>query len=281
MFRTYDKIRRYGDDDVQGIEHGEVSVFPKIDGTCSIVYLDQGTVKCASRNCELTAENHNQHFYDFVQKQSTGLVSLINEFGNAGFGDVVLYGEWLVPHTLRTYEVTAWNRWYIFDVYSLTQDRYLTYDEYDAVIDRYNARDQCAFDCIPRLTTIINPTTEQLRIFMESNHYLMDTPQAVGEGIVIKNYAFVNRYGRRCYAKMVRTEFKDQMREKGDVPDDLIQRILLRFTADDAQHILAKIDGHNPGRFISTCWHDFIEEKLWEVIKKEHDPTIDFDALHV
>ena len=138
MFRTYDKIRRYGDDDVQGIDKGECSIFPKIDGTCSIVYMEDGLLRCASRKCELSESSTNQHFYDFVMKRSAGLISLIRMFETGGFGRVTLYGEWLVPHTIRTYDGTAWFHWYIFDVFSRTLGRYLTYDGYTELIEIYN-----------------------------------------------------------------------------------------------------------------------------------------------
>ena len=32
-FREYTHVERYGNDEVQGIEYGELYIFPKLDGT--------------------------------------------------------------------------------------------------------------------------------------------------------------------------------------------------------------------------------------------------------
>ena len=59
---------------------------------------------------------------------------------------------------------------------------------------------------IDPIDKIVNPTNEQLMKLLESNHYLMQGDE-IGEGIVIKNYGYRNRYGRQTWAKIVRAEF--------------------------------------------------------------------------
>jgi ATP-dependent RNA circularization protein (DNA/RNA ligase family) len=46
------------------------------------------------------------------------------------YRDLRLYGEWLVPHTLKTYNDDAWRKFYVFDVFDRKKERLLSYDEY-------------------------------------------------------------------------------------------------------------------------------------------------------
>ena len=55
---------------------------------------------------------------------------------------------------------------------------------------------------------LTNPTVEGLQEYLKiANHFLIDDREKAGEGIVIKNYDFVNRYGRIVWAKMLTEDF--------------------------------------------------------------------------
>ena len=45
---------------------------------------------------------------------------------------------------------------------------------------------------------------------MEKNVFLIEDGKGAGEGIVIKNYDFRNRYNRNTFAKIVTSEFKEK-----------------------------------------------------------------------
>jgi hypothetical protein len=198
---------------------------------------------------------------------------------------IIIYTAYI---TIRTYDVTAWNRFYIFDVYNLLEHRYESYEDYQAVIEEYNSYDCAHFDYIPLLKKLEHPSESELGELMEQNQYLMPAGSAeVGEGLVLKNYAFVNRYGRLCYAKMVRSEFKAKVSVVKN-PDKLTgyawyQALVGKyFDSDAAQHVYVKLADEGEvltARFIETCWHDFIEERLWDIVKQEHNPVIDFKTL--
>ena len=68
-FKKYQKVKRFGDNEVDGIENGNCVVMPKIDGTNASVWLDNDEVKAGSRNRELTLEKDNQGFYKYIKKQ--------------------------------------------------------------------------------------------------------------------------------------------------------------------------------------------------------------------
>ena len=46
-----------------------------------------------------------------------------------------LYGEWLVPHTLKIYHECAWRNFYVFDV--MSGDEYLHYDDYSKILSTH------------------------------------------------------------------------------------------------------------------------------------------------
>lgn len=110
-FKKYQHLERFGTTEVQNIELGKAYVFPKIDGTNASVWLNEsGDIQAGSRKRHLTLEADNAGFYDWVCRQSNILEYLIENPTHR------LYGEWLVPHSLKTYKDSAWRKFYIFDV---------------------------------------------------------------------------------------------------------------------------------------------------------------------
>src|SRR3990167_2374121 len=103
-FRPYMHVERYGNDEVQGIELGECYVFPKLDGTNASVWNGGGEIKAGSRTRELTLEQDNAGFYAAILENDSIQEFLIYHPTKR------LYGEWLVPHSLKTYREDAWRR---------------------------------------------------------------------------------------------------------------------------------------------------------------------------
>lgn len=188
-FRKYMHIERFGNDNVQGIELGELYVFPKLDGANGSIWFDNG-VQAGSRKRHLTIEADNAGFYQWV-------------LDNNNFADFFnkeqklrLYGEWLVPHSLKTYREDAWKKFYIFDVYDDEICKYMKYDEYKPLLDSFS------LDYIPPLCVINNATYEDLLAQISNNIFLIQEGSGVGEGIVIKNYSYQNKFGRTIWAKI-------------------------------------------------------------------------------
>src|SRR6056297_3562076 len=127
-FRKYQHIERLGTGSVEGILDGQCTIFYKIDGTNSSCWLDEnGNLKAGSRKRELTLKKDNQGFYAHALSNKN-----IFEYLQA-HPTHRLYGEWLVKHTLKTYEEGAWHKFYIFDVVKDLDDgniEYLPYDLY-------------------------------------------------------------------------------------------------------------------------------------------------------
>jgi hypothetical protein len=183
MFRKYQHVERFGNQEVEGIEIGITHVFPKIDGTNGSIWNDNGQIMAGSRNRELTPGKDNQGFLAWVYEQENIIDYL---FANPTHR---LYGEWLVPHSLKTYREDAWRRFYVFDI---TVDcgeeiEYIPYDDYKDDLD------DCKIDYIPIICTMKNGSYEQFIKSLEKNVFLIQDGEGTGEGIVIKNYDFKNK----------------------------------------------------------------------------------------
>lgn len=275
-------IERFGSDEVEGIELGNVYVFPKIDGTNGSLWLDKyGKIQCGSRRRHLTEGLDNQGFKDFVMKNDN-LKQYLEWHPRHR-----LYGEWLKPHTLKTYRDDAWDRFYIFDIV-LEHDNgdyeYLPYDVYQPFLEEFN------LDYIPPLIKIRNGSEEDFRKCLDKNTFLIKDGLGTGEGIVLKNYSYTNKYGRTVWAKIRKNEFLDAFR-KSWAPNEIHRKpveeeIVYTFCTEDfIEKEYAKIvaaDGWSSKyipRLFGVIYHELIVEYIWDIVKKYKNPTINFRRL--
>ncbi len=109
--KKYMHVERWATEEVDNIQLGHCFVFPKIDGTNSSVWLDNdGELAAGSRNRVLALGNDNAGFLGEML-QDDNILAYLREHPTHR-----LYGEWLVPHTLKTYREEAWRKFWIFDV---------------------------------------------------------------------------------------------------------------------------------------------------------------------
>lgn len=280
-FKKYMHIERYGKAEVEGIEIGQCYIFPKLDGTNASVWLDDdGAIKCGSRNRELTLDDDNAGFCKWVDDNFDHFTKFFKERP-----DLRLYGEWLVPHTLKTYNEDAWRKFYIFDVYDERTKSYCTYEYYQPILEEWN------FDYIPPICIINNTNYDQLVKQLDQNVFLIEDGKGVGEGIVIKNYNFINKFGRQCFAKLIKNTFKEKfMKGKPTVKNGNLlveEAIVNRYvTKELVDKEFAKIVNANEGwsskyipRLLNTVYHCLVVEDLWDALKHFKRPTINFKLL--
>lgn len=283
-FKEYQHIERFGTSEVEGIEFGECYVFPKIDGTNSQLWWSVkdglGQLHAGSRNRELSLEQDNQGFFNWcVTEYGEILAPFFRENPT-----LRLYGEWLVPHTLKTYDKGAWRRFYVFDV--MTEDgRYLPYEEYKMLLDEYG------IEYIPPICRTENPSKEELIGLLDSNTYLIADGMGVGEGLVVKNYFFRNRYGRTTWAKIVRNEFraKHAKAETTDrksaraVEQDIVNKYVTNVLVEkEYAKIIGEMDGWSSKyipRLLNTVFYSLVKEETWDFVKEFKHPTVDFKRL--
>lgn len=286
-FRKYQHVERFGTTECENIEHGVCYIFPKIDGTNSSVWLgDDGTIHAGSRNRELTLDKDNGGFFNSIIKDEN-IKKLLTDNPK-----LRLYGEWLTPHSLKTYRDDCWRKFYVFDVIEeLGEDefRYLSYSEYSELLEKYG------IEYIPPIAVIKNPTYENLSSQLDKNTYLIKQDNGCGEGIVIKRYDYKNKYGRVVWAKIVATEFKDKHakvmchKDKAQEGTSMVeQKIVDKYvTSALCEKVLAKIKEEKGGweqRFIpqllNTIYYDLVREDCWNFTKEFKQPTINFKTLN-
>lgn len=283
-FARYQHIERWGTDEVEGIEIGKCYLFPKLDGTNASIWLD-GEIKAGSRNRQLHLQGDNQGFYHAIlnDSQFDGIKKCLQERPNLRF-----FGEWLVKHTISDYRDSAWRRFYVFDVVEEKENtfRYLPYEEYKELCDHYG------IEYIPALKIINNPTYEDILFAAQNNHYLLPEDK-VGEGIICKNFEFVNKYQRTTWAKVVLSEFKENFYKKMGSPEKdnkLIEEEIIEKYCTEAfiEKTYAKVANDRGGwksqyipHLLGLCFTEFVKEETYNFVKKYKNPKIDFKTLNL
>lgn len=294
MFREYMHLERFGNDEVQGIELGRTYVFPKIDGTNASTWLghDGGEFLCSgSRTRELSEASDNAGFHKWVidPKAEHNLFSFHNDDWN-----LRLYGEWLVPHSFKGYREDAWRKFYVFDVYNDKTEQYLPYEVYQPLLEHYG------IEYIPPLAIVKSGSYDHFLRLLDENRYLCPDGGEPGEGIVIKNYDFYNKYGRQVWAKIVRQEFKEIHAKAMGAPEinsglmneeRIVNRSLTSALVDKTYaKILADkwdVKTDSPvgwsSKFIpellDRVFYDIIKEELWDAWKEIKFETINGKVL--
>ena len=281
MFVKYQHIERLGVQETENILDGITHVFYKIDGTNGSVWMEDGELKAGSRNRELSLENDNAGFYAYIL-QSDKYKKFFEQFPNHR-----LFGEWLVPHSLKTYREDAWRRFYVFDVMD-ANGKYIPYDHYHRELSEYG------IDYIPPLAIGRNITNDNIYHMLEkAGQFLVEDGKGNGEGIVIKNYDWENKYGRQVWAKVIANEFKEIHHKEMGAPEingtQLIEeKIIEEFFTDafidkEKAKLELEVDGWSSQlipKLLGITFYEFLQEELHHVLKKYKNPTINFMLLN-
>lgn len=275
-FKKYQHIERYGTPEVQGIEKGICWVFPKIDGSNGCVWLGgDGKVGAGSRNHELSAEDNNRGFFGTVTEDERFAAYF------AKHPEHIIYGEWLVPHTLKNYVDSAWNKFYVFDV--VVDGRYVPYEQYKIWLDEFG------IEYIPLIKSIENPEYEQLAECLEHNGFLTKEGGGAGEGIVIKNYDYLNSHNRIVWAKIISSEFRtahgssNGKEQSVTVEQEIVDKYV---TSAFIEKEFAKMiqerewDRKMAPILFDTVFRVLVKEEMYNIIKKYKNPTINFSMLN-
>ena len=289
-FKKYQHIERLGTTEVQNIELGECYVFPKIDGTNASLWSLDGCIQAGSRTRHLSLDADNAGFYAWALQQP----NLLNYFTE--FPHHRLFGEWLVPHSLKTYRQNAWRDFYVFDVCTdkLPEEllhegdielHYIHYEEYKTGLEKHN------ISFIPPLAKITNGSYEQFVNQLINNIYLIEDGKGAGEGIVVKRYDFKNKFNRPSWAKIVTSEFKEKHAKEMGSPDikgkSLIEEaIAIEFVTqalvDKEFSKIESVDGWSSKfipRLLNVVYYCIVKEESWEFVKAHKNPVIDFKRL--
>lgn len=286
-FKRYQHVERYGTTEVDDINIGVCYVFPKIDGTNSSIWLNTDSeLRAGSRNRELTFEKDNAGFYAAISEDER-IIRYLKKHPTHR-----LFGEWLVPHSLKTYKDDAWRKFYIFDVCVDSNENeagleYIPYEVYHPLLKEFD------LDYIMPLKIIKNGEYENFIHELDNNTFLVKDGSGVGEGVVIKNYDFYNKYGRQTWAKIVTSEFKEKhykamgapVTENKMVEQSIVEEfVTFAYVEKEFSKIITENNGDWNSKMIpqllGKVYHELICEEMWNILKKFKSPKIDFKTLN-
>ena len=283
-FKKYQHIERFGTTEVNNISDGVCYVFPKIDGTNASVWLgDDGIIKAGSRNRELTLDNDNAGFYEWVLQQE----SFVKFF--KAFPLIRLFGEWLVPHSLKTYREDAWRKFYVFDVCFISEYDELNYKKYE---DYQPALEIYGLDYIPPLRIVKKGTYETFVGLLEKNDFLIKDGLGAGEGIVIKNYDYISSHGNTVWAKIVTSAFKETNHKEMGAPlingktlveEQIAEKYVTKGRVDKLYNKIevekAGFKAENIFHLLNGMYYEIVKDESWDIVKEFKNPTINYNTL--
>jgi hypothetical protein len=294
-YHKYQHIEKIGTDDTEGILNGTVYVTCKIDGANGAAYLDGGAVHCGTRAIETQEDHDDSGFAKFVL-HDPHIEKALKEHP-----DWIIYGEWLTPHTLKRYAADAWRKFYVFDILKVNgpevivdengvvlNGEYIPIDEYVPMLEGYG------INFIPLLAKLENPTMDDLKALLQKSGSFLIT-EGLGEGIVIKNYGYRNKFGHQTWAKMLTEDFslhkKELRKENSDLKAEhpVEHRIVDLFLTPEAiskeflkfKETKGGWDITMTGEFLGRFWNEWLDDNIKLILKKLKTPTIDFKALQI
>lgn len=265
-FRRYEKIHRLGKEETDGILEGTVHVQEKVDGANLSVWVGKdGEIRVGSRNNDLTANGNEFNGAVAYCNAHPGIKLLLEKFPK-----LRLYGEWLVKHTID-YNPTAYKKFYLFDIYDDSAGYFLSTTEVHSLSTAYG------IESVPYIGIFESPTYSQL-LELAGKSQFGDR----GEGVVLKNHNFKNKFGDFCYAKIVTESFKEDngvtFGGNNKFSDTYWEVYIVNKYIDVARvqkimnkiqpEIESRLDMKDISRVISTVYHDMITEEAWEIANK-------------
>lgn len=200
--KKYKDIERLKDKYAPAFKVGEhITITEKIDGAnASIVVNEDGTLTACSRRNELDQNNTLQGFYGFVQTLDASIVSA------ALTSRYILFGEWLVKHTIR-YPEDKMKQFYVFDVFDTETEQYMPWDFTKQIAEFIGLKTVPVFYDGPFISW------EHIYSFVGKTEM---GGEPTGEGVVIKSQDRLdNKFsGTPEYVKIVAKEFSEVHQSK-------------------------------------------------------------------
>ena len=267
-------IERFKEKLEEGFRVGDhIVIQEKIDGTNFSIRYDEetDTVAAFSRNNLLDFKNNLRGAYEWSQKLDKDLVKEV--LGN----NKVLFGEWLVPHTI-VYPKERYHNAYFYDVYDLKTEGYLPQNEVKDIVNRLDLIQ------VPVFYHGEFTSWEDVRKFVGRT----ELGGELGEGVVVKNQTRLNDPNTRLpfYTKIVIEKFSEHKKQRVVDPEKLAERERLNAIAETivtrarVEKILNKLvdegiipedwDEHNMSAIAKN-----LSKRVYEDCVKEESETVE------
>ena len=162
-------------------------VTTKLDGSSMTVYVKDGEVGVCSRNIDLK-ETEGNSFWKAAREQN--IVDALLEISKDKNEEYALQGELIGEGIQGNPEKIEGQHFYLFDIYSITEGRYLKPHERYSIMDKMNLIYGAYINHVPFIDTVCGVTNEfstidDLLAFAEGPSL---NPQTKREGLVFKSY---------------------------------------------------------------------------------------------
>lgn len=267
-------IERFKEKFEEGFRVGDhIVIQEKIDGANFSIRYDEETdsVAAFSRKNLLNFKNNLRGAYEWSQKLNKDLVKEV--LGN----NKVLFGEWLVPHTI-VYPKERYHNAYFYDVYDLETECYLPQNEVKDIVNRLN------LIYVPVFYDGEFTSWEDVREFVGKT----ELGGELGEGIVVKNQTRLNDPNTKLpfYTKIVTEKFSEHMKQRVVDPEKLAEKERVNAIAETivtrarVEKILNKLVDEG---IIPEDWdeHDMstiaknLSKRVYEDCVKEESETVE------
>lgn len=156
----------------------KITVSVKIDGANASFTYDPNTasIKAFSRKTELDESNTLRGFWNLTQQFPIDVVKSVTQDGR-----YVIYGEWLVPHTVK-YAESMYKKFYMFDIYDTVSEHYMPHSFTYGAYEMLKALG-CDIEFVPILFTGAFTSWDDLMKYVGVSH---TGASPCDEGIVVK-----------------------------------------------------------------------------------------------
>lgn len=290
----YQHVERLGNSEVQGILQGKVWIQEKIDGANLSVSWDREAedfIICSRRNpIYHHGECHNKNFQPVVD-YITGTHAFRQLFAECP--TMILRGEYMTKHKVP-FKPEFEKKFVIFDVEITPEDPrsggkylYLTYDSAPgAEVDEmsYEWYRQTFHDLLwLEAVCLENPTIEQLQELSKAESTFME----YREGIVVKNYDFINKYGRVKWGKVISPVFDEKKAlkarpklEVGAAEQAFLDKYLTPGYVEKEIHKIRDEKGEvsikDMGRIVGVVPYEIFQDQMWKFIHKNNINVFNF-----
>lgn len=276
--KKYISIERLKDKYREVFVKGElITVTEKIDGANASVRYDGKTDSLIgfSRNRQVSVKEGLQGFFDFVQTRNK------NEFKALLGTRYIIFGEWLVKHTVK-YPTDAYRKFYVFDMWDTETECYCPHD---MVVQ---TADALQLDHVPVFYVGAFEGWNMIEKYVGRTEM---NAEPCGEGIVVKSQDRLdNKFsGTPAYVKIVSDDFTETKAHKTKKTDsersdgyqaDLqlaqtivtkrrVEKLLQKFVESGKlpenydEHHLKEISGLLP----KACYEDCMKEEPETVVR--------------
>ncbi|WJV20790.1 RNA ligase family protein [Rossellomorea marisflavi] len=263
--KKYTKVVRYGKQATKATleNNADIVIMEKLDGANASFKLEDGEIKCFSRNTELSNEDGLRGFYQWVH-QNISKHDLPE--------GIIFYGEWLVKHKLD-YGANE-NQFYLFDIYDEETEKYVPFNIVEKTADMLELK------TVPVFYKGQFQSLEHIQSFVGKSHL-----GEIGEGVVVKNYKYEDKHGVQLFTKFVSDEFAEKQQVKKhrvspsvDLLDDFVGSYLTEARVNKIIHKMVDenileedFDLTDMGTILKNAggrvYEDIISEELDDLLK--------------